>query len=94
MPGSRPETELLQQLPFMFTEHMRELVGQRIQVATNCGTLEGTLREVYPDHILITVDNTNVHVLLSGICFVSEMRPPMMPPPPGPGMGFERGGYG
>lgn len=94
MPGGDPQNELLQQPPFTFTEHMRDLVGRRIQVATQCGTLEGTLREVFPDHILITVDNTNVHILLSGICFVGEMRPPMMPPPPGPGMSYGRSGCG
>lgn len=57
----------------VFAGHMQALVGQVVDAATWAGTVQGTLVDVFPDHLLIQTPSARYHVRLKAIAFVRAM---------------------
>lgn len=61
--------------PYMY-QHLLELKGRRVEVATQCKTVKGKLKGVFPDHVLVEMDRREYHIRLKTICFVSPFMDP------------------
>lgn len=60
-----------------FYQHLMEMRGRMVEVATACKTLKGKLQGVFPDHILVeTKEGLRCHIRLKEICFVCPMMDP------------------
>lgn len=57
----------------VFGEHLRGLLGQMVDAATWAGTVQGTLVDVFPDHILLQTPSARYHMRLAAIAFVRAM---------------------
>lgn len=57
----------------VFTDHMRTLLGRMVDAATWAGTVQGTLVDVFPDHILVQTPSARYHVRLAALAFVRAM---------------------
>lgn len=53
-----------------FVRHLQGLVGRQVEIATVCGALNGTLRQVFPDHVLLETAMGPVHVRMREMCWV------------------------
>lgn len=54
-----------------FYQHLVEMRGNMVEVATTCKLLKGKLLEVLPDHLLLEMkEGLRCHVRLKEICFV------------------------
>ncbi|BCV24327.1 MAG TPA: DUF2642 domain-containing protein [Firmicutes bacterium] len=68
-----PGYEAYSPADLVFNDHMRALVGQVVDAATWAGTVQGTLVDAFPDHILIQTPSARYHVRLAAIAFVRAM---------------------
>lgn len=66
-------TEAMQVMPGEFIAHLRRLRGHMVEVAAMHWTIEGTLQEVYSDHILVTTNMGSYHIRLPAIAYVREV---------------------
>lgn len=60
--------------PMPFLENMRELArrGTRVEVATPCGSVDGTIASVFEDHLTVLSGGVRHHMRLDRICSVRE----------------------
>lgn len=60
-----------------FYQHLVEMRGHMVEVATTCKVLKGKLVEVLPDHLLLELkEGLRCHVRLKEICFVCQYKDP------------------
>ncbi|MFC4076934.1 DUF2642 domain-containing protein [Salinithrix halophila] len=78
--GGRREGKGLFKLPFgrlrrrgrgILAQQMSELVGQRVQVETYVGKLEGDVVSIHPDHMILEKEERKYHVRWDAIIYVS-----------------------
>ncbi|TDA67446.1 MAG: DUF2642 domain-containing protein [Clostridia bacterium] len=56
-----------------FLAHLRQLRGHMVEVAAMHWTIQGTLREVFSDHILVQTDMGMYHIRIPAIAYVREL---------------------
>lgn len=56
-----------------FIAHLRQLRSHMVEVAAMHWTIQGTLGEVFSDHILVQTDMGMYHIRIPGIAYVREM---------------------
>lgn len=57
-----------------FIRNLRSLIGENVTLATTCGTVRGTLQQVFDDHVLLRHNGSEQHVRIKQICFVAVER--------------------
>jgi hypothetical protein len=66
-PGD-PRQEFTQPL----LQHLQQLTGKPVVVSTTAGKIDGTLGDVFSDHILIEASGKKYHINLNQIVYVQE----------------------
>ncbi|WP_054950243.1 DUF2642 domain-containing protein [Numidum massiliense] len=61
--------------PF-FVERIHRFLGHRCEVATDCKTLKGVLKEVAQDYITLRVDGRECCIRIKMICFICPIMDP------------------
>lgn len=56
-----------------FLTHLRQLRGRTVEVAAMHWTIQGTLGEIFLDHILVRTDMGRYHIRIPAIAYVREM---------------------
>lgn len=67
------DVDAVQVMAGEFIAHMRRLRGQMIEIAAMHWIIQGTLQEVYSDHLLVVTDMGSYHIRMPAIAYVREI---------------------
>jgi Protein of unknown function (DUF2642) len=59
---------------YLLAQQMQRLMGQRVQVATFSGKLDGEVAGVYPDNFLVTKEGQRYYIRWDAIAYVTPVE--------------------